>query len=94
MHTGKHAYQYIEYIFPCLPAGQNELDQQHSDQVARQTRIQQLEYNHSVCARVNAQMHHKEVMTWKRGEENTVAVKLFFMVCMCLCVFIEAHGAP
>ncbi|KTG42584.1 hypothetical protein cypCar_00003253, partial [Cyprinus carpio] len=31
--------------------GQNELDPQHSDQVARQTRIQQLEYNYSVCAK-------------------------------------------
>lgn len=81
-------------FFSCLPTGQNELDPQNADQVARQTRIQQLDYSFSVCAKVNAQMHHKEVMTWKRGEGKAVAVELFFMVCMCLCVFIEACAAP
>ncbi|XP_026099679.1 signal transducer and activator of transcription 6 isoform X1 [Carassius auratus] len=38
--------------------GQNELDPQHSDQVARQTRIQQLEYNYSVCAKKRVQLLH------------------------------------
>uniref|UniRef100_A0A8C1GCB3 Signal transducer and activator of transcription n=1 Tax=Cyprinus carpio TaxID=7962 RepID=A0A8C1GCB3_CYPCA len=39
--------------------GQNELDPQHSDQVARQTRIQQLEYNYSVCAKKRVQLLHE-----------------------------------
>lgn len=38
----------------CLPKGQNELELQKTDQVARQTRIQQLEFNYSVCAEVNS----------------------------------------
>uniref|UniRef100_A0A673IH39 Signal transducer and activator of transcription n=1 Tax=Sinocyclocheilus rhinocerous TaxID=307959 RepID=A0A673IH39_9TELE len=41
--------------------GQNELDPQHSDQVARQTRIQQLEYNYSVCAKKRVQLLHEAV---------------------------------
>ncbi|XP_043080065.1 signal transducer and activator of transcription 6 isoform X2 [Puntigrus tetrazona] len=36
--------------------GQNELDPQHSDQVARQTRIQQLEFTYSICAKKRVQL--------------------------------------
>uniref|UniRef100_A0A672KPS7 Signal transducer and activator of transcription n=1 Tax=Sinocyclocheilus grahami TaxID=75366 RepID=A0A672KPS7_SINGR len=41
--------------------GQNELDPQHSDQVTRQNRIQQLEYNYSVCAKKRMQLLQEAV---------------------------------
>uniref|UniRef100_A0A8C1J481 Signal transducer and activator of transcription n=1 Tax=Cyprinus carpio TaxID=7962 RepID=A0A8C1J481_CYPCA len=41
--------------------GQNELDPQNSDQVTRQNRIQQLEYNYSVCAKKRMQLLQEAV---------------------------------
>ncbi|XP_058619339.1 signal transducer and activator of transcription 6 isoform X1 [Onychostoma macrolepis] len=46
--------------------GQNELDPQHSDQVTRQTRIQQIEYNYSVCAKKRVQLLHEAVCTLEK----------------------------
>ncbi|KTG08749.1 hypothetical protein cypCar_00024537 [Cyprinus carpio] len=43
------------------PSGQNELDPQNSDQVTRQNRIQQLEYNYSVCAKKRMQLLQEAV---------------------------------
>lgn len=43
-------------MFSCLPTGQNDLDPHHQDQVTRQNRIKQLEYNYAICAKVNARM--------------------------------------
>ncbi|CAM4678585.1 unnamed protein product [Leuciscus chuanchicus] len=40
---------------------QNDLDQQHSDQVIRQNRIKQLEYNFSVCAKKRLQLLQEAV---------------------------------
>ncbi|XP_051517084.1 signal transducer and activator of transcription 5B-like isoform X1 [Myxocyprinus asiaticus] len=37
-------------------SGPNELDPQHPDQVTRKSRIQQLEYNYSVCAKKRVQL--------------------------------------
>lgn len=52
--------------------GQNELDLQHSDPVAKKKRIQQLEYNSSICAEKRVQLLQEAVCALEQCQSNLI----------------------